>query len=76
MDVMNALQGEGGVIAIARELGVDESTAQSGVAALLPAVMGGMQNQAEAHPQGLGGCCQSNASPSPHDAVRSLSAAA
>ncbi len=55
MDIMNALQGEGGVAAIARELGVDEGTAQSGVAALLPAVMGGMQNTAEAHPQGLGG---------------------
>lgn len=55
MDIMNALQGEGGIAAIARELGVDEGTAQSGVTALLPAVMGGMQNQADAHPQGLGG---------------------
>lgn len=55
MDIMNALQGEGGIAAIARELGIDEGTAQSGVTALLPAVMGGMQNQADAHPQGLGG---------------------
>lgn len=55
MDIMNALQGEGGVVAIARELGVDEGTAHSGISALLPAVMGGMQNQADAHPQGLGG---------------------
>lgn len=55
MDIMNALQGEGGVSAIARELGLDEATAQSGVAALLPAVLGGMQNKADTHPEGLGG---------------------
>lgn len=55
MDIMNALQGEGGVSAIARELGLDDATAQSGVAALLPAVLGGMRNKADAHPQGLGG---------------------
>jgi hypothetical protein len=55
MNIMNALQDEGGVAAIARELGVDEGTAHSGISALLPAVMGGMQNQAAAHPQGLGG---------------------
>ena len=57
MDIVNMLQGEGegGIGAIARELGIDAGTAQSGVAALLPAVMGGMQNQAGAHPQGFGG---------------------
>lgn len=55
MDILNALRGEGGVAAVARDLGIDEGTAQSGVAALLPAIMGGMQNQADAHPQGLGG---------------------
>lgn len=55
MDIMNALQGEGGVSAIARELGLDDATAQSGVAALLPAVLGGMRNRADAHPQGLAG---------------------
>ncbi len=55
MDIMNALQDEGGVAAIARELGVDDGTAHSGISALLPAVMGGMQNQAAAHPKGLGG---------------------
>jgi hypothetical protein len=55
MDIMNALQDEGGVTAIARELGVDERTAHSGISALLPAVVGGMQNQAGAHPQGLSG---------------------
>lgn len=55
MDVMDALQDQGGVAAIARELGIDERTAHSGVSALLPPVMGGMQNQADVHPQGLGG---------------------
>lgn len=55
MDILKALQADGGVRAISRELNVDDSTAQSGMAALLPAVLGGMQNQAGAHPNGFGG---------------------
>ncbi len=54
MSMLDALTQAGGPQAISRELGVDEQTAQSGMAALLPAVLGGMQNNA-AGPQGLGG---------------------
>ncbi len=55
MDLMNALAQAGGVEAISRETGVDQSTAQSGLGALLPAVVDGMRGQADAHPQGFGG---------------------
>ena len=54
MSMLDALNQAGGPQAISRELGVDEQTAQAGMAALLPAVLGGMQNHA-AGPQGLGG---------------------
>ncbi|QQV77371.1 DUF937 domain-containing protein [Sphingomonas aliaeris] len=55
MDILKALQADGGISAVARELNVDDSTAQSGMAALLPAVLSGMQNQAGVHPSGFGG---------------------
>jgi hypothetical protein len=55
MDLMNALAAAGGVDAISRELGVDPSTAQSGINALLPAVVDGMRGQAAGNPQGFGG---------------------
>jgi hypothetical protein len=55
MDMMSILNQAGGIGAIARELGVDEGTAQAGAAALLPAVLGGFKGQAQAHPEGLGG---------------------
>lgn len=45
----------GGVEAIARELGVSQSQAASGAAALLPAILGGFKNQARAQPTGLDG---------------------
>ncbi len=55
MDMMNALAPAGGIDAISRELGVDQSTAQNGLRALLPAVTDGMRGQAAASPQGFGG---------------------
>ena len=55
MDLMNALAQAGGVDAISRELGVDQTTAQNGLQALLPAVTDGMRGQASASPQGFGG---------------------
>ena len=55
MDLMNSLAQAGGVDAISRELGVDQSTAQNGLQALLPAVTDGMRGQAAASPQGFGG---------------------
>ncbi len=45
MEMMNALSEEGGVDAISRELGVDKQTAQTGVGALLPAVLEGLRGQ-------------------------------
>ncbi|MEO7239931.1 MAG: DUF937 domain-containing protein [Sphingomicrobium sp.] len=54
MSMLDALTQAGGPQAIARELGVDEQTAQSGMAALLPAILGGMQNNAGGA-GGLGG---------------------
>ena len=55
MDMMSALQQAGGIEAITRELGVDSSTAEAGVGALLPAILAGVGGQAENHPQGMGG---------------------
>ena len=55
MDMQSALQQAGGIDAISRELGLDSSTAESGVGALLPAILEGVGAQAQNHPQGLGG---------------------
>ena len=55
MSMLDQLMQAGAANAIARDVGVDQQTAQTGLAALLPAVLGGMQNQGQAHPQGLGG---------------------
>jgi hypothetical protein len=51
-DLINQL---GGIQSVARELGVDEGQAAAGVAALLPAVLGGFKKQATAQPAGLDG---------------------
>jgi hypothetical protein len=45
----------GGIGAMARELGVSESQAASGAAALLPAILGGFKKQAQVQPSGLDG---------------------
>ena len=55
MSMLDALLQQGAASAVSRDLGVDQQTAQTGIAALLPAVLGGMQNQAGAQPAGLGG---------------------
>lgn len=55
MNMMDILNQAGGIGAIARELGVDEGTAASGAAALLPAILGGFKGQAQTQPDGLGG---------------------
>lgn len=55
MNMLDILNQAGGVGAIARELGIDESTAQAGAAALLPAILGGFKGQAQQQPDGLGG---------------------
>ena len=55
MQMLDELLKAGAAQSLARDTGVDPATAQTGLAALLPAVLGGMQNQAGAHPQGIGG---------------------
>lgn len=54
MDMMTALQQEGGVEAVASQLGVDPATAQSGIGALLPSVLEGLRGKADSQPEGLG----------------------
>jgi len=55
MQITDILNRTGGLQSIARELGIDEAQAATGAAALAPAVLGGFQKQADAHPQGLEG---------------------
>jgi hypothetical protein len=55
MQITDILAQMGGIQSIARELGVSESQAASGAAALLPAMLGGFKKQAQAQPSGLEG---------------------
>ena len=58
MQVTDILRQAGGLQSIARELGISESQAASGAAALAPAILGGFKKQAQAQPggvEGLGG---------------------
>ena len=55
MQLTDLLAQAGGIQSMARELGVSESQAASGAAALLPAILGGFKKQAQAQPGGLGG---------------------
>lgn len=55
MDINDILNQMGGVQSMAKELGVNENEVKNGAAALLPAILGGFKNQAQAQPAGLGG---------------------
>lgn len=55
MNLLEVLGGNQEIAAMARELGLDPATAQSGAAALLPMVMGGFRQQAGADAGGIGG---------------------
>jgi hypothetical protein len=58
MQITDILNQTGGLQSIARELGISETEAASGAAALAPAILGGFQNQAQNQPggvEGLGG---------------------
>lgn len=55
MQVTDMLSQTGGLQSIARELGISESQAASGAAALTPAILGGFKKQAQARPDGLEG---------------------
>ena len=55
MQITDILAQMGGLQSMARELGVTESEAASGAAALSPAILGGFKKQAETQPTGLEG---------------------
>ena len=55
MQIMDILGEMGGIQSVARELGISESQAAAGAAALLPPLMGGFKSQAQAHSAGLDG---------------------
>jgi hypothetical protein len=55
MDMMDILRSTGAVDSISRELGIDPGMAQTGAAALLPAILGGFKQNAQAQPSGLEG---------------------
>lgn len=55
MQMSDILAQTGGVQAISRELGISESDAARGAAALAPAILGGFKKQAQAQPSGLAG---------------------
>ena len=55
MQLTDILNQVGGVHSVARELGINESQAQAGVEALIPAILGGFKKQARAQPTGLEG---------------------
>ena len=54
MQINDLLAQMGGLQSIAKELGVSESQAASGAAALAPAILGGFKKQAQSQPSGLG----------------------
>jgi len=55
VQLQDLLSQMGGLQQMARELGVNESQAASGAAALLPAILGGLKKQAQTQPAGLDG---------------------
>ena len=54
-DLINILQQTGGIAAIANQLGIPPAMAEAGAGALLPAIVGGMNNHAEGAGGGEGG---------------------
>ena len=55
MQISDILAQMGGLKSMARELGVSETQAASGAAALLPAILGGFKKQTQSQPTGLEG---------------------
>jgi len=55
MQATDILRQTGGLESIAKELGISETQAASGAAALTPAILGGFKKQAQAQPAGLEG---------------------
>ncbi len=54
MDINDIVARTGGLQTMARDLGASESQARSGVAALLPAILGGFEKLAQAPSSGRG----------------------
>lgn len=55
MGILDMLKQSGGIETMARELGINESVAQAGAAALLPSILGGFKKTTQAQPGGLEG---------------------
>lgn len=55
MQLTDLLAQTGGLGSMARELGISDSQAANGAAALVPAILGGLKKQAQAQPAGLEG---------------------
>lgn len=55
MQITDILAQMGGIQSIAQELGVSETQAADGAAALIPAILGGFKKQAQSQPDGLEG---------------------
>ena len=55
MQITDIIAKMGGLQSMARELGVNESEAANGTAALVPAILGGFKKQAASQPDGLDG---------------------
>lgn len=55
MNMLDMLQQSGGIGTMAKELGINESVAEAGAAALLPAILGGFKKTTQAQPGGLDG---------------------
>ena len=55
MQITDILAQMGGLQSMAKELGISESEASTGAAALAPAILGGIKKQAQAQPTGIDG---------------------
>jgi hypothetical protein len=55
MDIASILKQTGAIGQVAQQLGVNESVAEAGAAALLPAILGGFKKTTQAQPSGLEG---------------------
>jgi hypothetical protein len=55
MQLTDLLAQTGGLESMARELGISDTQAASGAAALVPAILGGLKKQAQSQPGGLDG---------------------
>lgn len=55
MSILDMLQQSGGIGTMAKEMGISDSVAEAGTAALLPAILGGFKKTTQAQPSGLDG---------------------